>query len=301
MEREDRKWTGLYVALATPFHGDGRVDLDGFRGLVRHVVLGGADVLVPLGTSGESATIDDGERDAIIVACLEEARGQAVCVGTGHNATAKAATWTRRAQQLGAHGALVVTPYYNRPTPGGIVAHYRAIADAAPSLPIVVYNVPGRTASNLTPATLNELFEIPQVLAVKESSGDLRQIAEIARMLPAGKRLLSGDDPLALPSIAVGACGLVSVLGNVLPGPMRELVAAALDGDMERARELNTTLLPVMNALLLESNPIPLKTALRLRGICGDHLRLPLTPASPVTVEALERALARVPERAVQA
>ena len=300
MNPESAACSGLYVALATPFQGDGSLDVDGFRRLVRHVVAGGADALIPLGTSGESATIDERERDVVIAACLEEAGGKPVFVGTGHNATDKAAAWTRRAQDLGAAGALVVTPYYNKPTPRGIVEHFQAVADSAPSLPVIVYNVPGRTGSNLDLSTLFELFEMPQVVAVKESSGDLRQIAEIARSLPAGKRLLSGDDPLALPSIAVGATGLVTVLGNVLPAQMRELVHTAMDSDMEQARELHQMLLPVMDAILMESNPIPLKAALRILGLCDDHLRLPLTPASPDTVAALEESLAGIPQPTAQ-
>lgn len=300
MNPESTACSGLYVALATPFQGDGSIDVDGVRRLVRHVVAGGADALVPLGTSGESATIDDQERDVVITACLEEAQGRPVFVGTGHNATGRAAAWTRRAQELGASGALVVTPYYNKPTRRGLVEHYRAVAEAAPSLPLIVYNVPGRTGSNLDLSTLLELFELPQVVAIKESSGDLRQISEIARSLPAGKRLLSGDDPLALPSIAVGATGLVSVLGNVLPAQMRELVDAAIDSDLERARKLHQLLLPVMGAILMESNPIPLKAALRILGLCDDHLRLPLTPASPDTVVALEESLARIPQPTAQ-
>ena len=300
MNPESTACSGLYVALATPFQGDGSIDVDGVRRLVRHVVAGGADALVPLGTSGESATIDDQERDVVITACLEEAQGRPVFVGTGHNATGRAAAWPRRAQELGASGALVVTPYYNKPTRRGLVEHYRAVAEAAPSLPLIVYNVPGRTGSNLDLSTLLELFELPQVVAIKESSGDLRQISEIARSLPAGKRLLSGDDPLALPSIAVGATGLVSVLGNVLPAQMRELVDAAIDSDLERARKLHLLLLPVMGAILMESNPIPLKAALRILGLCDDHLRLPLTPASPDTVVALEESLARIPQPTAQ-
>ena len=287
---------GLYVALATPFQPDGSIDIDSFRRLVNHVVTGGADALIPLGTSGESATVNDRERDEIISACLEEAGGRPVFVGTGHNATSQAAAWTQRAHQLGANGALVVTPYYNKPTSNGILAHYQAVTDAAPGLPLIVYNVPGPTGCNIDLETLLKLFELPDVVAVKESSGDLRQIAEIARCIPDGRSLLAGDDPLALPSIAVGACGLVSVLGNVFPAPMHELVHAALRGDAERAREMHTALLPAMKAIMMESNPIPLKSALQMLGLCGDQLRLPLTPASPNTIRSLEQAMAQVPE-----
>ena len=283
--------SGLAVALATPFTPSGEVDLPAFRKLVRHVVEGGVDVLVPLGSTGEAATILDAERDAIIAACLEESSGRPVIVGTGHNATRQAAALTKRAQALGAQGALVVTPYYNKPTPAGLVAHFAAVAEAAPGLPLIAYNVPGRTGLNVTPAVLARLWENPQVVAVKESSGNLAQIAEMVRQLPKGKVLLSGDDNLALASIAVGAAGLVSVLGNVLPREMAGLVAAARQGYGAEALRLHQQLLPLMDALFLESNPIPLKAALRLLGLCEDVLRLPLVPAEPATRTRVAEAL----------
>jgi 4-hydroxy-tetrahydrodipicolinate synthase len=277
------RFSGLFVALATPFTSNDTVDLPAFRRLVRHVAGGGADGLVVLGSTGEAATLLEEERDALVAACLEEAGGVPVIVGTGSNATRQAAAWTRKAQAQGAQGALVVTPYYNKPTPGGLLAHYQAVAEAAPDLPLIVYNVPGRTGLNVLPTTLARLWEIPQVAAVKESSGNLAQIAEIARTLPEGKALLSGDDNLALPSIAVGASGLVSVLGNALPRETAALVRLALEGRRAEAMALHHRLLPFMDALFLESNPIPLKAALELLGICGADVRLPLVPASPAT------------------
>lgn len=283
--------SGLSVALATPFTPAGEVDLPAFRKLVRHVVTGGVDVLVPLGSTGEAATLLEAERDALITACLEESAGRPVVVGTGSNATRQAAAWTRRAQDLGAAGALVVTPYYNKPTPSGLVAHYAAVAEAAPGLPLVVYNVPGRTGLNVAPATLARLWENPQVVAVKESSGNLAQIGEIARALPPGKQLLSGDDNLALASMAVGAAGLVSVLANLLPGETAAMIGAARGGVLPEARRLHHQLLPLMDALFLESNPIPLKAGLKLLGICGDGVRLPLVPAEAATRKRLAEAL----------
>jgi 4-hydroxy-tetrahydrodipicolinate synthase len=283
--------TGLAVALATPFTPSGEVDLPAFRRLVRHVAAGGVDTLVPLGSTGEAATILDSERDAIITACLEESGGRPVVVGTGHNATRQAAAMTLRAQALGAAGALVVTPYYNKPTPEGLVAHYAAVAEAAPDFPLIAYNVPGRTGLNVTPVVLARLWENPQVVAVKESSGNLAQIAEIARTLPPGKTLLSGDDNLAVASIAVGASGLVSVMGNVLPRETAALVAAARGGNGAEALRLHQQLLPLMDALFLESNPIPLKAALQLLGLGGDTLRLPLVPASAATRTRVAEAL----------
>jgi len=283
--------SGLAVALATPFMASGEVDLPAFRKLVRHVVGGGVNILVPLGTTGEASTLLDEERDAIISACLEESSGRPVVVGTGHNATRQAAALTRRAQALGAAGALVVTPYYNKPNPDGLVAHYAAIAEAAPGLPLVAYNVPGRTGLNVTPTVLMRLWENPQVVAVKESSGSLAQIAEVGRTLPKGKTLLSGDDNLALAALAVGASGLVSVLGNVLPRETAAMIAAARRGNSLDALRLHQQLLPLMDALFLESNPVPLKAALKLLGIGSDAVRLPLAPASAATRTQVAEAL----------
>jgi len=283
--------SGLAVALATPFTASGEVDLAAFRKLVRHVVAGGVNTLVPLGTTGEASTLVDSERDVIIAACLEESQGRRVVVGTGHNATRQAAALTKRAQDLGAAGALVVTPYYNKPNPDGLVAHYAAIAEAAPGFPLIAYNVPGRTGLNVTPAVLLRLWENAQVVAVKESSGSLAQIAEIARTLPPGKTLLSGDDNLALASLAVGASGLVSVLGNVLPRETASMIAAARRGNTLEALRLHQQLLPLMDALFMESNPVPLKAALQLLGIGTDVVRLPLAPASAATRILLAEAL----------
>ena len=284
--------TGMFVALATPFTPDFAVDLPAFRRVVRHVVDGGADGVVVLGSTGEAATILEPERDALIVACLEEANGRTVIVGTGSNATHQAAAWTRRAQELGAQAALVVTPYYNKPTADGLVAHYQAVTDAAPGLPVIIYNVPGRTGQNLVPAVLTRLWENPQLVGLKESSGNLAQIAEEVRTLPEGRFILSGDDNLALAAIAVGASGLISVIGNVLPRATKQLVDLALAGKRLEAVALHQDLLPLMDALFLESNPIPTKAALALKGIWGDALRLPLVAASSATRARLAELLA---------
>ena len=286
-----RMFTGLSVALATPFQNDFSLDIDSFRRLTRHVVAGGTDTLIVLGTTGEAPTLSDAERDTLIEACLEEAQGRKVVVGTGSNDTRKAATLTKRAQVLGADGALVVTPYYNKPTPKGLAAHFAEIASAAPGLPIIAYNVPGRTGLNVTPATLARLWENPQVVAIKESTANLAQMSEIARTLPEGKTLLSGDDNMALPAIAVGASGLVSVLGNLLPAETKALVEAARRGDLAEAQRLHHLLLPLMDALFMESNPIPLKAGLKLLGLSGDALRLPLVPAEPATVARMAETL----------
>ncbi|MFH2116263.1 MAG: dihydrodipicolinate synthase family protein, partial [Spirochaetota bacterium] len=203
--------TGLGVALATPFirgnghYGAESVDVPAFRVLVRRLLAGGTDFLVVLGSTGEAATVTDSERDQLITAALEEAGNAPVVIGTGHNSTAAAVALASRAAALGAHALLVVTPYYNKPQPAGLEAHFRAVAEAAPGIPIIAYNVPGRTGLNMVPSTLARLWDIPQVVAVKESSGNLAQIGEIARTLPPGKLLLAGDDALALPAMALGA------------------------------------------------------------------------------------------------
>ncbi|HUW39717.1 MAG TPA: 4-hydroxy-tetrahydrodipicolinate synthase [Rectinemataceae bacterium] len=280
---------GLGVAIATPFlegdspSGTGGVDLPAFRKLVRYLRDGGADFLVVLGSTGEAATMSQEERDRLVAAAREERGNMPLVVGTGHNSTEAAVDLARRAAAAGAEALLVVVPYYNKPQPGGIEAHFRAIAAAVPDLPIVAYNVPGRTGLNLLPKDLARLWTIPQVVAVKESSGNLAQIGEIARTLPPGKTLLSGDDGLALAAIAVGAKGLISVMANVLPTETKALVDAAMEGRMDEARALHYRLLPVMDALFLETNPAPLKAALSLLGMGSDIPRLPLVRASEAT------------------
>ena len=290
------RWTGLWVALATPFDDDGELDLEALRRLVRRCREGGVQGLVALGTTGEAATLADAERDRVIAAVREEARRLPVVAGVGSNSTRQTAVWARRAAELGADGALVVTPFYVKPNPAGLVAHYQAVAAAAPQLPLVAYNVPGRTGFNLTPPLAARLWEIPAVVALKESSGDLPQVDAIARELPAGKTLLAGDDHLALAEIALGASGLVSVVGNVAPRTTRALVDAARAGRLVEARRLHAALAPLVAALFAESSPVPLKAALALVGVARDAVRLPLAPASEATRTRLAAALAGLAE-----
>jgi 4-hydroxy-tetrahydrodipicolinate synthase len=300
-----KRLRGLGVALATPFEspsagdfGAGAPDMTAFRALVSRMVAGGpgpegrgVDFLVVLGSTGEAATVNDDERDALVAAAREEARGVPVIVGAGHNSTAQAAALAARAKASGADGILVVTPYYNKPQAAGLESHYRAVAAAAPGLPIIVYNVPGRTGLNLLPKDLARLWSIPEVVAVKESSGNLAQIGEILRTMPKGKLLFSGDDGLALSAIALGASGLISVLGNILPAETKALVEAGLAGRRDEAAALHARLLPMIDALFLESNPAPLKTALALAGYSTNAVRLPLAPASEATKARLAELL----------
>ncbi|MFO1076330.1 MAG: 4-hydroxy-tetrahydrodipicolinate synthase [Planctomycetota bacterium] len=291
---------GLGTALATPFLPDGALDATGLVRLVQHVRGGGSDFLVVLGSTGEAAMLDERERDAAVVAVLEHAGRTPVFVGTGAPSTRQAVAWTRRARELGAAGALVVVPPYTKPTQNGLVAHFRAVAEAVPELPVILYNVPGRTAANLLPATLALLWQLPNAVAVKESSGDLQQIARIGAELPPGKTLLAGDDPLAVPSIAVGAQGLVSVAGNAVPALMRDLVSTARAGDFERARAQHAALQPLFDALAAEPNPIPIKTALALLGICEPTMRLPLQAATAATRDRLQTAMADLRSEVVE-
>lgn len=283
---------GLGVALATPFLSDGGLDRSALVRLCQHVTGGGANFLVALGSTGEAAMLDAGERDAVIELVREHAGEVPVFVGTGAPSTSQTIALSHRAAELGADGALVVVPPYTKPTQAGIVAHFRAVADAVPEFAIIAYNVPGRTGTNLTPATLSQLWQLESVIAVKESSGDLGQIARMATELPAQKTLLAGDDALALPIIAVGGHGLVSVAGNLVPALMRDLVATARADAMEQAQAQNAALLPLFDALGNEPNPIPVKTALAVLGICEPAMRLPLLVAGDETRQLLQRALA---------
>ncbi len=282
---------GFGVALATPFPPAGAVDERALASLVRHVVAGGADFLVALGSTGEASTLGDDERERVVAVVEKHKGAAALVVGTGSPSTRQAAAWTRRAADRGADAALVTAPSYVKPTQSGVVAHFVAVADAAPALPLIAYNVPSRTGVNVLPATARRLLELPSVVALKESSGDLVQIARIAAELPAHRALLAGDDALLLPTMAVGGTGVVSVAGNVAPAAMRALLDAVLDGDLPRARARHVALMPLFDALCLEPNPIPVKAALAIAGFGDPTPRLPLLPAAEATRAAIQRAL----------
>lgn len=296
-------FAGLGVALATPFRagtdavGGARtpeVDHPAFERLVRHVLAGGrgADYLVVLGSTGEAATVTDVERLALVRHAVELAGDVPVVVGVGHNDTVRTCELAAQAAAAGADGLLVVTPYYNRPQTSGLVAHFRAVAEAAPALPIIAYNVPGRTGCNITPAAMRQIWDIEQVVALKESSGDARQIARLCREAPAGRAVLAGDDDLALAGIAVGCRGLVSVCANVAPEQTRALVRAATSGDLAAARSTAALLAPLVEAMFVETNPVPVKAALACLGIGSATVRLPLSPAEPATWTQVQAALA---------
>jgi 4-hydroxy-tetrahydrodipicolinate synthase len=274
-------FAGLSVALATPFTPDYKLDMPAYRRLVRHAVKGGVDVLMTLPTTGEAPVINDAERDELIKATLEEAQGRKVVVGAGCNETRQAVLYSERAQELGADGVLIVTPYYNKPTQDGLVAHYREIARAHPGFPLVAYNVPGRTGVDLMPDAIQKLCEIKEVVGVKEATANMIRMVDIVEKCGAERlALLSGDDFTIAPFIALGGKGVISVSANVAPRLVSDLVHAALEGDVKKAAELQVKLNPLHRALFLESNPIPVKAALHLLGKYGPEVRLPLTPMS---------------------
>jgi 4-hydroxy-tetrahydrodipicolinate synthase len=276
---------GCATALVTPFGADGGLDIERMRALVARQIEGGVRLLVPCGTTGESVTMSDEERGAVIGATIEVARGRArVIAGTGSNNTAHAVEQSRRAAELGADAVLVVAPYYNKPTQEGLYQHFRAVAEAVPETPVVLYNVPGRTSSNIAAETTLRLArDCANVVAVKEASGNLAQIMGILRERPEGFLVLSGDDALTFAMLALGADGLVSVASNEAPGPMSQLVDAALAGRWDEARELHYRLLPLMDVNFVESSPGPVKAAMALMGLLEENLRLPLVPVTEKT------------------
>lgn len=268
---------GCYVAMVTEFKG-GRVDLDGVRTLAERLIAGGVRGLVPVGCTGEAATLSAEERTGVIKAVLA-ARGDnksvKVVPGTGSNATSSSVELTQKAADLGADGAMLITPYYNKPTQRGLIKHYETVA-AKVKIPIVLYNVPGRTGVNMLPQTVHELAAIDNIVAIKEASGSVDQVSRIVRSTRID--VLSGDDSLTLPMMAVGAKGVVSVAGNVAPQDVSNMVDSFLAGDVEEARRIHLRLLPLFHTLFIESNPGPVKAALRLMGVGSGELRLPLVP-----------------------
>jgi len=287
---------GCGTALVTPFTATGEVDETRFRALLERQIGGGVRLLVPCGTTGEGATLDAREQERLIALTVEVAGRRArVIAGVGSNATAVTIERARAARGAGADAILVVAPYYNKPTQGGLVAHFRAVAEAVEELPVVLYNVPGRTASNITAATTLTLArERANIVGTKEASGDLSQIMTILRDRPPNFCVLSGDDAVTLPLIALGADGVVSVASNEVPDAMARLTDLALRGDWAAARTLHYRLLPLMEANFIESNPGPVKAALAALGLVEEHVRLPLVPVQEQTRARMRAVLAEL-------
>lgn len=282
---------GCGTALVTPFTERGEVDYSALHALVEWQIAEGIDFLVPCGSTGEAQTLEEAERERVVAIVVETAAGRVpVMAGATSNDTSRAVAEARRMCQVGADYILTATPYYNKPSQGGLHRHFSAIADAS-SKPICLYNVPGRTAVNLQPAVTLQLATHPNVIGIKEASGDLAQIMQILRGRPESFSVLSGDDWLTLAVVAAGGDGLVSVASNEIPGQMRAMVALLLSGDLEKAREWHYRLLPLMEANFLESNPAPVKAALALAGRIRNQLRLPLVPVTEKTRETLATVL----------
>ena len=287
---------GCATALVTPFTSDGAVEEKRLRELMEYQIAGGVRVLVPCGTTGESVTMSDDENRFVIRTTVELSRGRAkVIAGTGSNSTSVTIERSKAARELGVDGVLTVAPYYNKPTQEGLYAHFRAIAEAVSGLPVVIYNVPGRTSSNISAdTTLRLARDCDNIVAVKEASGNLSQIMEILRSRPEGFRVISGDDALTLPMIALGADGLISVASNEAPKLMSELNDHALAGHWDEARALHYRLLPLMEANFIESSPGPVKAGLALMGMIEENLRLPLVPVQEKTRNRMREILSEV-------
>ncbi len=281
---------GSIVAIVTPFKG-GKIDEEAYRELIEFQIENGTSAIVPSGTTGESATLNMQEHARVIDIAVEAVNKRVpVIAGTGGNSTSEAIELTAHAKKVGADATLQVTPYYNKPTPEGLYQHFKAIAKAVP-LPQVLYNVPGRTSVNMLPDTVARLAELPEVVAIKEASGSLGQMAEIVKLAGDKITLLSGDDNVTLPVLAIGGTGVISVVANIVPKDTADMIAAWEEGNLDRARGLFFKLLPLCQAMFYETNPIPVKTSLALMGKIDGELRLPLAPISPANGEKLKKAL----------
>jgi 4-hydroxy-tetrahydrodipicolinate synthase len=283
---------GTFTALVTPFTTSGELDRDALKALVERQVAAGISGLVPVGTTGESPTLTNDEHHGVIRLVVEQAAGRVpVIAGCGSNNTVEALEHTKLAKEVGAQASLHVAGYYNKPSPNGFLRHFRLIADSV-DLPIVVYNIPGRTGKNIDNETMLALAEHPNIVGVKEASGDFKQIMDLIRRRPEGFTVLSGDDEITLPMMALGGNGVISVTSNLLPERMVALVDRMLAGDVAGARAVHYQLLPVITALMgLDTNPIPLKGAMHLTGLIEESYRLPMTPLTEQAKAELRRVL----------
>ncbi len=286
---------GLGTALITPFEEDGRIDYASLEKLICAQLDAGVNALVICGTTGEPPAMTDTERSDVIRFAVRTVAGRIpVIAGTGSNCTASAAANSRRAEELGADGVLVVTPYYNKCTQDGLFLHYRTVAEST-SLPVIAYNVPGRTGVNLLPSTAARLTEIPNLAGIKEASGNITQVINIAKAIEGSNiSLFSGDDPAALPIFAVGGVGLISVASNAVPARIKELTDACLAGDYATARKLQYRYQRFFELMFAEVNPIPIKAACALLGLCKPYMRLPLTQATDATTAALREEMKKL-------
>jgi 4-hydroxy-tetrahydrodipicolinate synthase len=283
---------GCGTALVTPFQRDGSVDEAALRRLVQFQLREGIDFLVPCGTTGETPTLEHGEYLGVIRVVVQEVAGKVpIIAGVGGNSTKKVIELAQEVQPLGVQGILSVAPYYNKPTQEGLYQHFKAIADST-DLPVILYNVPGRTSSNIEPATVARLSKIENIIGIKEASGSITQQMEVLNLVEPGFRVLSGDDAFTFPLMALGGVGVISVVSNEIPGAMTKLTHLLLEGKYDEARRLNAQLLPLMQANFIETNPIPVKAALAMMGMIEEVYRLPLVPMKPENRAKLEKVLA---------
>ncbi len=281
-------FSGVYTALVTPFTADGEVDFQGLEALVEFNIAGGVDGLVPVGTTGESPTLRPEEHLKVIETVVTKAAGRCkVMAGTGANSTAEAVELTEAAKAFGIDGTLQVTPYYNKPNALGLVQHFAAVADIG--VPVVLYNVPGRSACEIPLEVVAELAQHPDVVSVKEAAGSVQRVTDIKKLCDI--EVLSGDDSLALPMIKEGACGVISVASNIIPAEVVALVHAALDGQFEVAQELHDKYEPLFNDLFIDTNPIPIKAAMAMKGLLDEVYRLPMCSTTDENKAVLRRSL----------
>ncbi len=281
---------GAIVAIVTPFK-DGQVDEEKYRELIEFQIEQGTHGIVPCGTTGESATLSHAEHKRVVEICLDQVKKRVpVIAGTGSNNTAEALELTKHAQAAGADAALMISPYYNKPTQEGIYQHFKVIAENT-QIPIIVYNVPGRTALNMLPETVARLAALPNIIGIKEATGDLNQGAKVIRLCPPDFIVLSGDDFTAFPLMCIGGRGVISVISNVVPNDMASMCNAFFAGDYAQAKALHYKMFPLMEAMFFETNPVPAKTALKLMGKLNGEVRLPLCAMSPANEEKLRQVM----------
>ncbi len=283
--------TGSLVPIITPFR-NGKLDRDSLERVIEHVLRAGSDGVIPCGTTGESATLSHEEHEDVIRGTIEIVRKRVpVIAGTGSNSTAEAIRLTKSAKDAGADGALLISPYYNKPTQEGIYQHYRAVAEATHPLPLIVYNIPGRTGSKIEPATLARLAQVSNVVGVKEATGSIEQTFDVIAATGEKFAVYSGEDALNFSILAAGGQGLISAVANVAPKPLADMARAAREGRWDEARRLHYELLPLVRVLFIETNPIPVKTACSLMGLCSAEMRLPLTPIGEGNLAKLRQTL----------
>ena len=284
--------SGTFTALVTPFRND-EVDVEALVNMVEFQIQHGVSGLVPCGTTGETPAMSEEEDRVVVETVVRVANGRVpVVAGTGSNSTDIAIKYTRMAQEVGADGSLQVAPYYNKPTQEGLYRHFAAIAEST-DLPLILYNIPGRTSVTISAETVASLAEIPNIVGVKDSTLSMNMISEVISLCGEEFDVLSGDDPMTLPLISLGGVGVISVASNVAPGAVSEMVKALLEGEWERGRELHYELLPLFRALFVETNPIPVKTAASLLGLCSDEMRLPLIPMNGENLRRLQETMDR--------